>query len=279
MVGWGVADFLAARSVRNIGNFLTLFWMQSIGFIGALMYFIFNFSSFDFQEIPRFIPTIAFFAILQTAGYLFFYKGFERGQISLVSPLAASWAMVTVLLSVIFFKEVLTLQHIIAIVFILFGIFGISVDPKTIFTLMYTPFLKGTKEGLLAMILWGISFFVIVPVSQEVGWFLPIFLYRLFAIIFLWIYIFITPLTFKVSFQPSLLSRLIPIGILDITAFFAYSLGVRSINASLVAPVAASFPLVTILLARIFLKEKILFNQAVGIAAVIAGVILIVGRE
>jgi drug/metabolite transporter (DMT)-like permease len=117
--------------------------------------------------------------------------------------------------------------------------------------------------------------FLLVPVSQALGWFLRIFFYRRLAIMFLWVYIFPIPLKFNVSFRPSLLMLLISIGLFDISAFFSYSLGVRTVNASLVAPVAASFPLITILLAKIFLKEKMSASQTAGIIGIILGLILI----
>lgn len=275
MAGWGVADFLAARASRSVGNLLTLFWMQIFGFIPAVGYFFFAFSSFDFSKIVSFFPHIAAFAVLQIAGYLTFYRGFTRGQVSVVSPLAASWSVVTVVLSVVFFHEVIDALHLVAAAVVMIGVLFVSSDIKGIFQAGKLAALGGASEGFFAMVAWGTAMFFIVPASQAIGWFLPIFLYRFFAIIFLWAYIFVIPLKFNISFRPPLFMLLIPIGILDIGAFFSYSLGVRTANASLVAPVAASFPLITVLLARIFLKERILLPQAAGIAAVIAGLVLI----
>ena len=58
-------------------------------------------------------------------------------------------------------------------------------------------------------------------------------------------------------------------------AFFAYAFGIRGEQVSIIVAIVAAFPLVTIVLARIFLKERLVLNQALGIASVITGLILI----
>lgn len=55
----------------------------------------------------------------------------------------------------------------------------------------------------------------------------------------------------------------------------AYNLGVTTAFVSIVSPIAATFPAVTIVLAYIFLKERVVNSQKVGIVAVLAGLILI----
>jgi len=42
-----------------------------------------------------------------------------------------------------------------------------------------------------------------------------------------------------------------------------------------VSPVASAFPVFTVLLAKIFLKERIAFGQAAGIGSVIFGLVLL----
>lgn len=275
MLGWGTADFLGAESSRKIGNVLTLFWMQIVGFVVAFVYFLINFSSFNLKDVQRFLPLLVIICFLQTIAYLAYYKGLKEGQVSLVTPIGASWAMITVILSVIFLKEILQRNQIIAIILIIFGITLASINIKELLKIKKFSVFRGTKEGLIAMLGWGVSLFLIVFPSKTLGWFLPVFLFRLFAILFLTFYIFISKKSFKINPQPSLLGLLLSIGLLDIGAFFAYSFGVSGEYTSIVAPIAASFPLVTILLAKVFLRERIAPNQIFGIAGIVAGLISI----
>lgn len=275
MLGWGTADFLGAKATRKIGNILTLLWMQIIGFFIAFIYFLANFFSFNIANISKFLIILAITGFLQMVAYLSFYKGFEKGQVSLVAPLSASYVMITVILSLIFFKEILAINQAIAIILIISGIILLSIDIKLIKETKKLSAYVGVKEGLITMISWGISMFLVIFTARALGWFLPIFLFRFFLLLFLVIYIFIGKQSFRVPFQPSLLALLLPIGLLDIGAFFTYSFGAIKEHALIVAPIAASYPLVTIILARVFLKEKPALNQIFGIAGVIIGLILI----
>jgi len=275
MFGWGTSDFLAAKSSRRIGYLLTYFWTQLVAFLIALIYFWIKLPTLNINNIPQYLIFLLPAGFLFLVGTLAFYKGLTEGQVSLVSPIGASWAMITVVLSVVFFKEVLQTNQIIAIILIISGIILVSVNLKELLKIKRLTLLGGIKEGLIAMLAWGISLFLMVPVSKALGWFLPVFALKLFGLLFLVIYTMFSKKSLKIDLQIPLLILLFLIGFLDIIAFFAYSFGVEREYASIVAPVAASFPLVTIILARIFLKEKIVFNQALGIAGVIAGLILI----
>ena len=68
---------------------------------------------------------------------------------------------------------------------------------------------------------------------------------------------------------------LVLIGIFDMGAFFTYSIGTSGSFTSIVAPIGSAYTLVTIILAKIFLKEKIKPNQYFGIAGILTGLILI----
>lgn len=277
MFGWGTADFLGAKSSRRVGHFLTLFWMQFIGTLIAFIYFLIKFSTLNIGEIYRYSFPLLIIAILQTGAYLNFYKGLEKGKVSIVSPLASSWALVTVILSVIFYKESLTNLQIVSIISIISGIILLSVDLKEISKIRKLKIFTGVKEGIIAMLGWGISFFLMSPVSKNLGWFLPVFIFKVFAVVIL-LFFFLLKVDkelFLRSLQFPTLFFLLPIGFLDVGSFFSYSVGIRIGYSSIIAPIAASFPLVTIFLARIFFKERITTTQVIGIAAVLGGIILI----
>ena len=64
-------------------------------------------------------------------------------------------------------------------------------------------------------------------------------------------------------------------GILDFLAYTTFNLSLSTQLVSIVGPIAATAPAVTIVLAYFFLKERIVTNQKLGILAILAGLILI----
>lgn len=275
MFGWGTSDFLAAKSSRQIGYVLTYFWTQLVAFLITLVYFFVKFPTLNVNNIPQFLIFLIPAGFLYLVGTLAFYRGLIKGQVSLVSPIGASWSMIIVILSVIFFKEVLATNQIIAIVLITLGIIFVSINLKELSQIKKLTLLIGTKEGLVAMLAWGLSLFLIIPASKALGWFLPVFTFKFSGLFFFTLFVLFSRHSLRINFQLSLLTLLFLVGFSDVIAFFGYSFGVGGEYASIVAPVAASFPLVTIVLARIFLKEKLVLNQLFGVAGIIAGLILI----
>ena len=275
MFGWGTSDFLAAKSSRKIGFVLTFFWAQSISFLVALLYFIFKFRTLDLNIVPKFIFIIIISGFLFTISALAFYKSLTIGKVSLVGPITASWAMITVLLSVFFLDEILKTNQIFAIILIISGVVLISSDLKEFFQKNKLIFLIGAKEAIIAMFGFGVALFLLTFSVKQLGWFIPSFLSRFFILIFLILYIISRKQSLKIEIKPINWIMIIFIGFLDIIAFFAYSIGVSTEYASIIAPIAASSPLVTTILAQMFLKEKIALSQIFGIIITILGLILI----
>lgn len=274
MFFWGVAIYLAATVSRKIGNYLTLFWMQVFGLIVGSIYFALNFQNFNLAAIPSFIPILTVIAILQIIAYLSFYKGTEMGKVSLVGPLGAAWGLVVAVLGVIFYRESLKPTQVIAVLLIIAGIILISIDLKSFLKSKQIQLLSGMKEGVIAMLGWGVSLFLLVIPTRNLDWFLPAFLFRAILILLLGLYI-ASKTTFKPKTNKLPLKSLAIIGLFDMGAFMSLSFGLSNSNSSVIAPIASAYAVITVLLAKVFLKEKTKPSQALGIVGVVAGIILI----
>jgi len=71
------------------------------------------------------------------------------------------------------------------------------------------------------------------------------------------------------------LLKLVTLGLLDVSGFFAWYMGLRVGLVSMVSPIALSSPAVTVVIAHIFLKERVRPHQRLSIIAVIAGIALL----
>jgi transporter family protein len=65
------------------------------------------------------------------------------------------------------------------------------------------------------------------------------------------------------------------LGLIDVSAFFCWYIGLRIGLVSIVTPIATSSPAVTIVLAHIFLNERVRLHQRIGIVAIIAGIVIL----
>lgn len=276
---WGVGDFYAAALCRTHGIQRTLMWTQILALGLAAAYPLYQFYlNPDFcYEIPlRAIWFLGILGAIQAVSYVVFYKGLGEGVVSVVSPISASWSLIAVLWGWFVWGEVLEPFGYGGVFLILSGIFLTAVQPAKVRELTGKQMAKGTLEGFIAMILWGISLTMLIPVTREYGWFLPVMVMRLWAFLFLVAFFFVFPRVLKTPriVSPPLFAYA-AVAACDIGGLFLFGEGVRHSLASIVAPVAASFPLITILLAAVSFREKLSWSQIVGIVFVLGGLILL----
>lgn len=128
MFGWGVADFFAKKTIDKIGDVTTLFWAQALGILPLLIYFLLNYSA-PTITVSMGLPLILY-GVIDAFGYIFFYKALEKGKVSIVSPLLATFAAFAVLISAFLFKEQILPVRWLALGIVFTGILLTSVDFK-----------------------------------------------------------------------------------------------------------------------------------------------------
>ena len=85
----------------------------------------------------------------------------------------------------------LKITQIIAIILIIIGVILSSTNIKDIFIASRKKIAKGIKEGLIAMIGWGIVFTLVAYVVRRIGWIMPIMMMRIIMILFLSLFIYL----------------------------------------------------------------------------------------
>lgn len=275
MFAWGVGDFLAAVSSRKAGNVRTLFWMYVSSFVFTTVYFLLQISQYSWKQILPNVGVIMLVAIFQVVANLSFYKGLEIGTISIVSPIGASFAVITAILSVIFFREQLNLLQVVAIVMVFLGVILVSTDIKELARIKTLRVVKGVKEAVIAMIGWGLSLFFLVPASKALGPFLPVYMFRALALLLVASYMVFRREPFIRKMNTRTMVAMILIGVCDFIAFLSYSWGVGVGVASIVAPVSSAYAMVTMILAWRVFHERLVFNQYLGAGLIVAGVVAV----
>lgn len=272
MFGWGVSDFFANLSSDQIGHLKAFFWSQLAGIIFTILlipFFGINTSVSIILGIIIFISSI-FYAV----AYLLFYKAFEIGNVSVVSATINLNVIIAMLIATIFSGQSLTQFQLFSVFLIILGVFLVSVNFNDIKNNEF-KLLSGVKEALIASVFFGIFWNLSEYISEKIGW-LPTSLYVKFgAIITLLIFSFFTKKNLKIEkATKKILLITVLVGILEAAAVASMNYGLEFGDLILVSPIASALSIVTILMAVIFLKEKITRIQVFGILITIIGIIL-----
>ncbi len=271
MFGWGIYDFLGGVFSKQIGSFKSLFWSQLAGLASILLLaFVFKTET----NIPvRAIILFPIAAIVYSAGYLFFFKGFEKGNVSIVAATMNLWAVFTMLFAFIFMGQRLTIIQTMGVFMIISGATLASIDWGSIRNQSFQLSL-GVKEAILGAFFFGVFWNISEIISEEIGWLLTTLLVKFGIAIFLLIF------SFAVKQEVGLINSstktkyvILLMGMIEVSAVALVNYGLTIGDAILITPIASALSIVTITLAVIFLKEKISKLQGLGIVMAIVGII------
>ena len=271
MLGWGIYDFLGGVFSKQIGSFKSLFWSQLAGLMSIL------FLSFAFKTTFD-IPVLAFAlsplaSIVYSAGYLFFFKGFEKGNVSIIAATMNLWAVFTMLFAFIFMGQRLTATQTIGVFLILSGATLASLDWGSMRSQKFQLSL-GVKEAILGAFFFGIFWNISEVISEEVGWLLTTLLVKFGIALFLLIFSVVAKQEFGLTNTPAKTKYVIVLmGMIEVAAVALVNYGLTIGDAILITPIASALSIVTIALAVIFLKDKISKLQGFGIFTAIIGII------
>ena len=152
MFGWGIYDFLGGVFAKQIGPFKSFFWSQLAGLISVLLLaFVFTTSI----NIPIFVIILfPIAAILYSAGYLFFFKGFEIGNVSIVAATMNLWAVFTMLFAFIFMGQRLSTIQTLGVLMIISGVTLASLNWSDIRNRKISTFIGCQRGSLRGFFLW-----------------------------------------------------------------------------------------------------------------------------
>ncbi len=283
-LGWGSADFLARSATRLIGTYRTLFYMQFIGLFSLSVYLLAT------GQLPRLLETAGWqpwawcvlVALLNVAGSLALYRAFETGVLMIVSPIAASYAALTVTLSLLSGETLSRLRGIGIGLALIGAVFAATsfVSPQEVKVEAGTQgrkqrLARGAGLALFAAVAYGVMFWLLgFQVTPALGGIAPIWLIRL-----------VTPCTLALVAAPARQSLRLPpgrgwwliagVGVLDTSAYVANTIGFATHQVAVVSVLASLFSTVTVMLAWFFLRERLHWSQWLGVAGIFAGVALV----
>lgn len=334
---WGVADFCARGASRAGGTFATLVVIQPLGMLGLLVFGPPLGQLRLTQHPPQLVLLAAGVNLLIMCGAGFLYRAFAVGKLALVSPIAAGFAAITALLSLLSGDRpspltlagiALTLVGVVVASAVPGDESGKSVDePEILAVATHVGFKgwrppRGLADALTSTLIFGVGYWLLHFLTPQLGGVTVAFIGKTADFIVLGSVALVlvarraltakatsgslaptqqrqlaavshVPLTAAAATRDTLRPDgevprsgkgrftlafwlfVIPTGLLDTMANASYNVGVSVALTSVVVVLSSLFSAVTVLLAWVFLRERLAAWQWVGVLAILVGVALV----
>lgn len=273
LIFWGLSDYFGGKSSQNAGPHLTNIVIQFSSVIALLP--IVLFSGIDFNFNLSFVVVMAI-AALFTIAYVSFLKSLQIGPYGVAAPVANSYALITLIVSLLIFKTQISGLQLIALIIIIIGVIMLAIDKTT----FHHKKIKGTTAYLagIAAIFWGIGFALMDTVLGDFTW------YQLFFLISLWMVIFGSiyylkehkkipkkeELTTEKLREAWIAGILITVG----SSIFFISLE-KTLSVAVPAVIASASPLVTSFTAWVKEQERLSVYKRIGAVIIVIGLMLL----
>ena len=288
---WGAADFAARFASRRVGAYRTLFFMQFFGFL-ALSVYLKSTGGFSHGVAPGWQPWAMAVAagLLNMLASLALYHSFEHGTLSIVGPVSSSYPALTVALSFLSGERI----HAVRATGLAVTLLGVILA-ATSFTQVKTAAAAMNPEHAPAnqpehsrahlstgvgwaicaalgfgVLFWFLGFHVVPAVGSAVS----VWVMRLTALVALAVASAPTGQTLQFP-RGGVWWLLLAVGILDTAAFVVNNAGLGTGQVSVVSVLASLYGAITVLLAWIFLRERLERSQWLGIVLIFVGIVLV----
>ena len=272
---WGTADYMSRSQSERVGYYRTIIYSQLVTLITVIVL------------VPVVSPALAFplYPVLALLGsgvinfvaFIFLYRAFHRGVVSVVAPVVYTYPAVTAVLAVAILGTSLSLAQGVVITGIIAGVILLS----TRFSELYAYFRGSGAPGLTrgvglavgASLCFGMVYIGIGYAAPSVSFVLPVLFLRIVAVS---AGLLLAPVL-KQEARPGRLvfsKTMIAMGVLEAFGFLAFTYGISAAGSALPivtalsgmgGAVAAGYGLA-------FLKERLEPNQVLGMLLSLAGV-------
>ena len=270
-LGWGVADFGAAVVSRRLGSLPTVVIAQVAGLLTLLLIVLVVRPAWDLS--PGVVAGIAANGVIAAAAYLLLYRSLEMGPVALVSPIVAAYAVITIALAIVFLGEALPGIVLAGALVTVAGVVLTSTDLRQLGRPGRSR-QTGLRYALGSMALFGAATFLLGFYSQEVGWLPSLTLSRISTTtVLLAVGLLVRP-PIRRAAAGAVLGAVV-VGIADVLGGSAYARGTELGFVSVVSAASATFTLLPVAGGVIFLKERPVISQGVGVLLVVAGLLML----
>jgi drug/metabolite transporter (DMT)-like permease len=259
---WGISDFFGPLKGRTLGALRVLVYVQLGGLIAiAVMVAIRGKAPAD-PAVLFAVPA----AISGTLGFYAYYRGMAVGAMSIVAPIAGISAAIPVVVGILSGDRP-SLWQWLGIAAALGGVFLASREPGR-----GNRVAAGVGLALLAAIGFG-GYFPPMHAAGNADFWWASLIFRMTSTSVILAAVAIRRPSLAVA--PIQMALIALIGVGDMLGNFLFAAASTSGLVSITSVLASLYPIVTVLLARLVLKERVARSQEVGIVLTLAGVAFI----
>jgi uncharacterized membrane protein len=279
---WGIADLFYKIGNKNENDkYSHLKTGVIVGYVMGLhatIYMITNNLDINFMDMLKYLPV----SLCYIASMVIGYKGLKYIELSIASPIQNTSGVITALLLLVFFKEKYDLPAYIGILLVFIGLIIISVKEykenrnfdlkiykkKITLLAVFLPLMYCLFDGL-GTFLDGIYLDKMELISEDSALLSYEFTFFIYAIIN---YVYLSFKADKLIYKKDS-SKLIA-AVLETAGQFFYVFAMAD-DSVIGATVIGSYFILSLILSRIFLKEKLNNTKYLGIAITSIGIIIL----
>jgi drug/metabolite transporter (DMT)-like permease len=263
---WGVSDFIGGLSARRLPLLFVMVFSQAVGL--AVVIGVVAVRGTGAPDLARLLPAIGG-GLAGIAALTGFYRALAIGTMSVVAPIAATGVSVPVVVGIARGDQPAASQ----LVGIVVAVIGVVLASRE-----HGPGIedRGASRASVALALLAAAgfgcYFVGVQSSARADPMWALLASRVAGVALL---LAVAAVQGGIAVaRPGRLWPLAVMGVLDVSATGLYAVATRHGLLSVVSVAASLYPLATVLLARVVLGERVRRVQELGIAAALAGVVL-----
>jgi drug/metabolite transporter (DMT)-like permease len=269
---FGTSDYLSKGLTARVGFYRTAVYTLAVS--GALVLV-----PVLLLGIPGRLTIAGFFLLALIAGstfvaFLFMYRGYQKGHLSVVSPIVNSFPIFSVVFAIFVLRIAISSEELLALAGVILGILLVSTNLAALRSSTGRSLTPGVPEAVLAAFFFAVAFTSLGYADETIGYLFPVLAARLGAAAVG----FVIGAALKQDLAPiggKPLLRLLAMGTLEATGILAFTLALyyTSIATLPIATTLGGMGVVfTVGYAVVLMKERVGINYAVGIAILIASV-------
>jgi drug/metabolite transporter (DMT)-like permease len=286
-LAWGTLDIISALSSRRVGSLVVTTGMQLVG--AVCIWIIALATGTAFPSDPAVLIGGAIVGLFGAGAYLAYFTGLRIGPIAVVSGIIGAYGGLTVVLAVVFRGETLTPLQIVGATLSTLGVVlvGVSFHGGSLRSARLAG--PGVAFALVAFVLFALMTIGSDIVIDRTGWLETLLVSRTANVVLSVLVLVLAMTAFRRIAAPVLqgeeevggrldarvVAGIALAGILDVLGLLSFAYGLEYAETWLVGLASSFGPAVTIIVAVLFMGERLLSVQWLGLAGVLTGIVLI----